>query len=253
MTILEGKSAVVWSLLGLLFLLFALVLGPLPALAADDWQDYDDGQNDSARFDTNKRQPDAVLYEVTEDMVLMDASGARVASPVANGRRSAVAQLTGWAKVGTPLCPTWVKYINPALKQCTLNASGADNLSLATGTGTVGGTWAVVVQGDNSVDAPEFVVMTGKFSGVADLSKAFSGVAPLGYITSGTGSIDQTGGQFQFTATFRMPFSIDTVGKNHKARRSSNAYYLGDDGKPFPVKKNEKSIGFPTVRLELAF
>jgi hypothetical protein len=186
-------------------------------------------------------------------MYLRDATGNFVSSPVAGGSRSAVAQLTGWAKVGTPLCPAWVTTINKSLKQCTVNAAGADNLSLATGKGTVGGTFAVVVQGDNTVDAPEFVVMTGNFSGTADLSKAFGGVAPLGYITSGTGTVDQTGAQFQFTATFRLPFSIDSVGKNHKARRSSNAYYLGDDGKPFPVKKNEKSIGFPTVRLELAF
>jgi len=253
MTTLESKSAVLWSLLGLLFLLFALALGPLPALAADDWQDYDDGQNDAARFDTAKKQPDAVLYEVTEDMILMDASGARVAGPVPNGRRSAVAQLTGWAKVGTPLCPLWVTWINPALKQCTLNASGADNLGLATGTGTVGGTWAVVVQGDNSVDAPEFVILTGTFNGAADLSKAFANVAPLGYITNGVGKIDQTGATFTFTGTFRLPFSIDTTGKSHRSFRSSSAYYLGDDGKPFSVKKNEKSIGFPTVRLEINF
>jgi len=250
---LSYRNAVMWSLLGLMVLMLALVFGPLPALAVSDWDDYDDGQNDAAKYDNSWKNPDAVLYEVTEDMYLRDAAGNFVSSPVAGGSRSAVAQLTGWAKVGTPLCPYWVTTINKSLKQCTVNAAGSDNLSLATGKGTVGGTFAVVVQGDNSVDAPEFVVMTGKFSGVADLSKAFSGVAPLGYITSGTGTIDQTGAQFQFTATFRMPFSIDTVGKNHKARRSSNAYYLGDDGKPFPVKKNEKSIGFPTVRLELAF
>jgi len=28
---------------------------------------------------------------------------------------------------------------------------------------------------------------------------------------------------------------------------------MGDNGTPFPVKKNEKSIGFPTVRLEISF
>lgn len=253
MTSLDRKSTVVWSLLGLLFLLFALMLGPVPALAGDDWQDYDDGQNDSARFDTASRTPDAVLYEVTEDMVLMDADGARVASPVAGGRRSASAQLTGWAKVGTPLCPDWVKLINPLLKQCTVNATGADNLSLATGTGTVGGAWAVVVQGDNSVDAPEYVILTGTFNGSADLSKAFANVAPLGYITSGTGQVDQTGATFTFSGTFRLPYALDYGGKRHRAFRSSNSYYMGDDGRPFSVKKNEKSIGFPTVRLEINF
>jgi hypothetical protein len=242
-----------WSLLGLTILMLVLVFGPLPALAVNDWDDYDDGQNDAASYNSSWKSPDAVLYEVTEDMYLRDTTGNFVSSPVAGGSRTAVAQLSGWAKVGTPLCPSWVLSINPQLKQCTVNANGADNLSLATGKGTVSGKFAVVVQGDNSVDAPEFVIMSGCFNGNADLSKAFSGTAPLGYITTGTGTIDQGGAQFQFTATFRLPFSIDTVGKNHKARRSSNAYYLGDDGKPFPVKKNEKSIGFPTVRLELNF
>jgi hypothetical protein len=253
MVSLSYKHAVMWSLLGLMFLMLVLAFGPLPALAAGDWDDYDDGQNDAARYDSSWKSPDAVLYEVTEDMYLRDATGSFVSSAVAGGSRTAVAQLTGWAKVGTPLCPSWVVAINPQLKQCTVNANGADYLSLATGKGSVSGTFAVVVQGDNTVDAPEFVVMSGSFSGAADLSKAFTGVAPLGYITNGTGQVDQTGGQFQFTATFRLPFSIDIVGKSHKARRSSNAYYLGDDGRPFPVKKNEKSIGFPTVRLELAF
>ena len=98
----------------------------------------------------------------------------------------AVARLSGWAKLGTPLCPSWVVYINPNAKQCTVNASGADDLSLSTGKGTLSGTFAVVVQGDNTVDAAEFVIMTGTFTGDADLSLAFSG-KPLGYITNGVG------------------------------------------------------------------
>src|SRR4029453_12876086 len=44
------KSAVTWSLLGLMFLLFVLMGGPAPALA---------------------KSADAVLYEVTEDMYLL--------------------------------------------------------------------------------------------------------------------------------------------------------------------------------------
>jgi hypothetical protein len=49
--------------------------------------------------------------------------------------RQAVAQLSGTAKIGTPLCPKWVKQIAPKTKQCTVNAKGADDLSLATGKG----------------------------------------------------------------------------------------------------------------------
>jgi hypothetical protein len=79
------KSSLTWSFL---FLLFASMFGPVPAIAKDD--------------------PDTVLYEVTEDMYLKDGAGNFVASVVPGGRRTAVAQLSGWAKVGTPLplvCP----------------------------------------------------------------------------------------------------------------------------------------------------
>ena len=116
------KSALTWSLLGLMLLLFALVFGPAPALAKEDG-------------------PDAVLYEVTEDMYLKDAAGNFVASVVPGGRRTAVAQLSGWAKLGTPLCPSWVRLLVPTAKRCAVNATGADDLSLATGKGTVGGTF----------------------------------------------------------------------------------------------------------------
>src|SRR6266852_7546264 len=88
MTSIYWKNVVTWSLLGLMFLLLALVFGPAPALAA------------------NESDADAVLYEVTEDMYLKDAAGNAVTSVVAGGRRTAVAQLSGWAKIGTPLCPS---------------------------------------------------------------------------------------------------------------------------------------------------
>ena len=76
MTSICWKSAVTWSLLGLMFLLFVLMVGPLPALAGS---------------------PDAVLYEVTEDMYLKDATGNFVAGVATAARRSAVAQLSGWS------------------------------------------------------------------------------------------------------------------------------------------------------------
>src|SRR5439155_5891206 len=164
------KSVVTRSLSGLVLLLCASMFWPVLALAKDD--------------------PDAALYEVTEDMYLKDAAGNFVASVVPGGRRTAVAQLSGWAKVGTPLCPSWVRLLVPTAKRCAVNATGADDLSLATGKGTVGGTFAVVVQGDNKVDAPEFVIMTGTFSGDADLSLSLAGIAPLGSITNGVGTID---------------------------------------------------------------
>src|SRR2546427_11705744 len=99
MTSICWKSAVTWSLLGLMFLLFVLMVGPLPALAGS---------------------PDAVLYEVTEDMYLKDASGNFVSGVATAARRSAVAQLSGWAKIGTPLCPAYVRLIVPKDKRFTV-------------------------------------------------------------------------------------------------------------------------------------
>ena len=233
MTSICWKSAVTWSLLGLMFLLFILMVGPLPALAS---------------------QPDAILYEVTEDMYLMDGAGNPVSSVAPGGRRSAVAQLSGWAKVGTPLCPWFVLSINPKAKKCVVNATGADNLSLDTGKGTLSGKYAVVVQGDNKTDAPEFVIMTGTFAGNADLSQSLSGQAPLGFITDGIATIDGSTTTFKFTGTFRLPFALDVTGRPSWVRRVwDDAYYLSDNGHPVRVKDNERSLGYPTVRLEIEF
>jgi hypothetical protein len=236
MTSICWKSAVTWSLLGLMFLLFALMYGPVPALA---------------------EEPDAVLYEVTEDMYLKDAAGKFVSSVVPGGRRTAVAQLSGWAKLGTPLCPVWVKLIAPKVKKCTVNATGADDLSLATGLGTLAGSYSVVVQGDNDVDAPEFVVMTGTFKGDADLSLSLGGKAPIGFITSGVATVDGPDGKpvasFKFTGKFRLPFAVDEVGRQYRPRRELDAYYLGDSGNLRKVKDHERSLGLPTVRLDFDF
>ena len=241
MTSICWKTAVTWSLLGLMFLLFVLMWGPAPALA---------------------KSADAVLYEVTEDMYLIvrDANE-NVVSYVSDAtkatHRQAVAELSGHAKFGSPLCPIWVKKIAPKAKHCTVNAKGSDDLSLTTGTGTLRGTFTVVVQDTNVVDAPEFVVMTGCFQGDADLSWAMSGQAPLGFITNGKGWIDGNEGwqsaPFKFHGTFRLPFALDESGRQGKPWRDADAYYLGDNFKPIPVKNNERSLGMPTVRLEIEF
>ena len=245
MTPFTWRSPVMWTTLSLLFLLFALMIGPAPALAGGVGQGVG-----------------LVLYEVTEDMYLLDAQGKPTASLASAARRAAVSQLSGLAKLGTPLCPWEVLSLAPGAKGCTVNVAGGDNLSLADGKGTVGGTFAVVVQGDNMVDAPEFVVMTGSFAGQADLSLPFKGVAPTGFVTSGRGFIDLNGdGQpgagepaFTFTGTFRLPFALDTAGKHAKPQRHNPAYYLADDFQTtVPVEGGEKSLGWPTVRLEITF
>src|SRR5262245_43902725 len=116
------RNGLTRSLQGLMLLTFAVVVAPAPARAY-------------------QATPDAALYEVTEDMYLKDTAGKFVTAPVYGGRRMAVARLSGWAKLGTPLCPTWVLAINPYAKRCTVNASGADDLSLMNGQGTLCGTF----------------------------------------------------------------------------------------------------------------
>jgi hypothetical protein len=190
---------------------------------------------------------EAVLYEVTEKMYLLDDKGNVVAPELAQFRK-ADASLFGWARVGNPLCPSLQLITDLRLGACSVTADGIDNISLWTGKGSVDGTFAVVVQDDNVSDAPEFVVMNGGFAGQMDLS-----IRPLGKIV---GTFTSSGGAapVSFCGMFRLPFEVDLTGKRQNPRRGNPHYYLADDGKTLiPVQAAEKSIGMPTVRLELKF
>jgi hypothetical protein len=211
-------------------------LGVIPADAASEW----------LRKLPDVKGADVVLYEVSENMYLLDAAG-NVVGPESAVRRAADASLYGWARVGNPLCPVELLVTNPKAGTCSVNAHGTDDLSLSTGTGGVEGTFAVVVQDDNRVDAPEFVVMNGAFKGAMDLSKR-----PLGKI-AGTFTAVGSDQPVPFCGTFRLPFSV--VNGNRQAPRSNApAYYLDDDFKKLiPVKDSELSLGMATVRLELSF
>jgi hypothetical protein len=190
---------------------------------------------------------EAVLYEVTEKMYLLDANGNVVPPDLATVRK-ADASLFGWARVGNPLCPSVQLITNLGLGACSVTADGIDNISLWTGKGTVDGTFAVVVQDDNAADAPEYVVMNGSFAGQMDLS-----IRPLGRIT-GTFSAGGGSAPVPFCGTFRLPFEVSLDGKRVNPRRGNPHYYLNDDGATLiPVQAAEKSIGMPTVRLELKF
>lgn len=224
-------------LLGMLALLAGLlVAGPLPGAAS------------------HAVSPDGVLYELTENMTLDPLP------PDPPLARKALAALQGSARVGTPLCPAEVLITNPRAQTCTVTALGQDDISTATGVGTLAGTWATVVQGDNPVDGPEFVMLTGSFTGTIDLSPTLAGV-PLGSI-AGEMLVDANpfgvpAGPYPFTGTFRLPFSRGKDGKASRAGRGRDAFYLGgtaeQPGRPFPVRKDEHSLGVPTVRLEIQF
>lgn len=198
--------------------------------------------------------PDAVLYEVTENMYFYDVAGKLIPPSLILGGlaqpayRVADATLQGSASLGNPLCPSSLLVTNPRATTCTVTAAGQDNISLATGKGTVTGTYAVVLNIDNPADAAEFVVQTGTFTGQMDLS-----MRPLGSIT-GTFTPTGTSVQVPFTGTFRLPFTVDANGKRRDPKRGAAAYYLSDDGKQnVPVQPSELSLGAPLVRLELNF
>jgi hypothetical protein len=190
---------------------------------------------------------DAVLYEVTENMYLIDAEG-RAVGPEQAVARKADATLVGWARVGTPLCPFLQMVTDLRRNTCAVTAEGVDNISLLTGLGSVEGAFTVVVQDDNIADGPEYVVMNGTFSGQMDLS-----IRPLGKL-SGKLVSNLTGEAAAFCGTFRLPFGLNYWGKRENPRRGQPAYYMANDGKSvFPVLGGEKSLGMPTVRLELTF
>jgi len=193
------------------------------------------------------RGADAVLYELTEKMYLLDGAGNPVA-PEQAVTRKADATLAGWARLGTPLCPYEAMTTNHRKTVCSVTADGLDSISLLTGLGTVEGTFAVVVQDDNRKDGPEFVVMNGTFSGQMDLS-----IRPLGKV-SGTFVPNTTGQAVPFCGTFRLPFGLNYWGSRESPTWGSSAYYMANDGKSvFPVIQGEKALGMPTVRLELTF
>ena len=180
---------------------------------------------------------DATLYELTENMKLVGKD-----SP----RRRATSELMGTANAGTPLCPMPV-----GAPPCTINATGSDNISLVTGLGKFSGTFTVVVQGDNPVDSPEFVIAKGKFTGKMDFSPAVLGGIPYGSVV---GTLDPNGGghrdQVRFKGTFFLPFVFPDD-------PSATAYYLDfNPANPYhvvPVADNQRALGYPTVRFEINF
>jgi hypothetical protein len=136
--------------------------------------------------------------------------------------------------------------------------------------GPVHGRFDVVIPapGNSSVHVPNLPVITGTFDGTIDLSLAVLSQVPLGSI-AGTFTITQiadasgtlvpvTPVLLPFTGTFRLPFRIDQEGIAREGREWSDdedeAFYLADDFMTLiEVRDRERSVGFPTVRLEVRF
>lgn len=228
----------------------------------------------ASAHDGKIQKVDATLYEVTENMSLDDLS-----SPTL---RTATAALQGTAKLGSPLCPVdliqllvGLELLTRADKPCTVTAIGNDDIKTETGSGTVDGTFAVVINLDNTTDSPEFVAMTGTFTGllqvVVDMSANPPRTLPLINLTNGifeptdvlgipipfikdAFNLDPANfGKAPFTGVFRLPFTVDKRGSRHRAHSRKDAFYLGDHGQLIKVQPDERSLGFPTVRVEIDF
>jgi hypothetical protein len=206
---------------------------------------------------------EVTLYEISE-RVTFDPD------PRAPGviRRNATSPLQGFAELGTPLCPSHLLISVPRIESCTIIATGTDSVSTVTGLGPVSGTFDVVINapGNNAVHVPDLPVISGTFTGGVDLSLAVLHHVPLGSIR-GTFTITQMADPFSgqlfplpapvvlpFAGTFRMPFAINAQGKWVKSNRKGAAFYLADDMRTrIPVQQTERSVSFPTVRLEVTF
>src|SRR2546427_1162688 len=82
--------------------------------------------------------------------------------------RRATSELTGIARRGTPLCPAGV----PGTGNCTINVTGKDDVDLATGMGSLGGSFTVGVQETKTTDSPPGVVLKGQILGLIDFRPA---------------------------------------------------------------------------------
>ncbi len=182
--------------------------------------------------------------------------------------RNATSPLQGFAELGTPLCPSALLISVPRMQSCTVIANGTDSVSTVTGLGPVSGTFDVVINapGNSAVHVPDLPVISGTFKGDVDLSPAVWHRVPLGSITGSftiTRTADPSSGALivlpqpvvlPFSGTFRMPFALDTQAGHMRSDRRRAAFYLADDLKTLIlVRSIERSVGFPTVRLEVTF
>jgi hypothetical protein len=223
----------------MLLLAAALVLGP--ALSSSEAT----GRRPAPR--------DVVLYELNEQ-----------ARFTATNHREADSGLQGKAKRGTPLCPeSLMQYAEDVFarfgitvkdaSRCTVVAFGHSDLDLDTLRGRIWGHLSVVVNSaeTNLIDAAELVVLTGKFRGEISVTDrviikitdgAFEPTAVIGADDPQTWCPGLGICPAAFTGTFRLPFKVHHI-----------AVYKKDSGQLVPVLQDERALGDPTVRLEIAF
>lgn len=223
----------------------------------------------TAAWDEDGLVADAVLYEVWED-VFLPPTPVLTNSVLTGLDLKRVAAISGSAKIETAVCAV-VHWMNPNASTCSLTAVGTNIIHLdATGTPLMvpidtSGTFDIVVQFDNPFDSPELVVTTGSLAGKTfpkplppgtpkRLKKEFQALnlIPL-FAIIGQFTIDGQHDPISFTGTFRLPFGFNEHGEMVKKHRGEHAFYLSDTGGLIRVKRDEFSIGFPTVRIEFTF
>jgi hypothetical protein len=191
-------------------------------------------------------RPDAVLYEVTEHAEL------------GRGFRVATSALEGWARPGSPRCPTGLQeYAKDVLAmadvrvkvtpRCRVVATGKSTIDLSNGRGRIHGKFWVVVNSDatNLTDAQELVVMTGDFAAHVQAApdlKTIDIVRPSSFKPTEAILEFPVPDVASFTGTFRLPFTVHHT-----------AVYQSERGTPAPVLPNERALGDPTVRVEVHF
>jgi hypothetical protein len=212
----------------------------------------------------------ATLYELTENMKLDDLKRPTL--------RTASAALQGTSQIGTGICPTALigllqMFGLPTGSSCAITAFAEDAVSVQTGAGEFTGGFAVVVNTDNAADAPEMVVMTGTFHADMQVVADASGtMLPLIRISNGVvtptdvlgvpvayvglyfpGLTPEMFPAAPFGGVFRLPFALDETGKKKKPGKAMETFYLGDTGELIRTRADELSLGFATVRVEIAF
>ena len=202
----------------------------------------------------------ASFYEVTENMRLI-ARG--------RSRRVATAALVGTAQIGTPFCPTTlVRAVSATAQICNLNANGEDDISLTTGLGSFDAKLSIVVQGDNPVDPPEFVIGKLRASGQMNFAPAILNGLPYGTITGRVIRVgDDETPPGRFVGVFRLPFLASAATRaalcpatpNPNPTMAQDLAYIDSgstgtlNGICLNIAPNELSLGFPAVRFDIWF
>lgn len=218
--------------------------------------------------------PNAQVYELTENASLI-ARGAV-------GSEASVSSMLGFIQPGNALCPA--QFAAPARRShrgryrgdirdigpvCTVTITGTNIVDLATGLGSINGTFAVLGPdpiNPLAVDAPEVPVITGTFYGNMDFSPAVLAGAPYGTVTG----VLTAGASVSvpFKGVFMMPFDAACSWSDSDDRDDRGTAYVTDcyltyalSGTPsvvtvtgmVPVTSAQKAIDYPTARFDIYF